>query len=574
MPAIGPRWDALPCDDAAAERLAAALGIAAVVARLLCQRGLSDPELAGRFLNPVLDHLHDPMLLADMSVAIDRIMMAIARKERIAIHGDYDVDAVTSSLMLRRALELLGGDVVHFIPERLRDGYGLQPTAIERLQADGVALVISVDCGIRSGEAARRARELGVDLIITDHHEPETQLPPALAVINPKRTDCRYPDKYLAGVGVALKLVQALCRRAGRDRLLPGFIKVAAIGTLADVVPLVGENRVIAKLGLDLLTRGPHKVGLRSLLDVCGLTGKTIDSYHIGFMLAPRVNAAGRMSTPDLAMRLLLAQDESLAGDARQLALQLDGENVKRQEEEAEMLAAAKRIVQTDPDIGARSILVVAGDGWHRGVIGIVASKLVDAFHRPAVVLSVEEDMAHGSCRSIPRFDMLGALERCAGLLTRFGGHRQAAGLTLDARRIRELRLAINAVADETLGPGDLMPRLAIDGDLTFRAITGGVAAGVAALAPFGAGNPRPVFAARGVEIVDGPRKLKERHLKMALRQDGRVFRAVAWRAAERHDYLTEHKAALDVAFSLEQNQYNGETYVELTLADLKSSGS
>ena len=238
------------------------------------------------------------------------------------------------------------------------------------------------------------------------------------------------------------------------------------------------------------------------------------------------------------------------------------------------MLAAAKRIVQTDPDIGARSILVVAGDGWHRGVIGIVASKLVDAFHRPAVVLSVEEDMAHGSCRSIPRFDMLGALERCAGLLTRFGGHRQAAGLTLDARRIRELRLAINAVADETLGPGDLMPRLAIDGDLTFRAITGGVAAGVAALAPFGAGNPRPVFAARGVEIVDGPRKLKERHLKMALRQDGRVFRAVAWRAAERHDYLTEHKAALDVAFSLEQNQYNGETYVELTLADLKSAGT
>ena len=574
MPAIGPRWDALPCDDAAAERLAAALGIAAVVARLLCQRGLSDPELAGRFLNPVLDHLHDPMLLADMSVAIDRIMMAIARKERIAIHGDYDVDGVTSTVMLRRALELLGGDVVHFIPERLRDGYGLQPTAIERLQADGVALVISVDCGIRSGEAARRARELGVDLIITDHHEPETQLPPALAVINPKRTDCRYPDKYLAGVGVALKLVQALCRRAGRDRLLPGFIKVAAIGTLADVVPLVGENRVIAKLGLDLLTRGPHKVGLRSLLDVCGLTGKTIDSYHIGFMLAPRLNAAGRMSTPDIATRLLLAQDESLAGDARQLALQLDGENVKRQEEEAEMLAAAKRIVQTDPDIGARSILVVAGDGCHRGVIGIVASKLVDAFHRPAVVLSVEEDMAHGSCRSIPRFDMLGALERCAGLLTRFGGHRQAAGLTLDARRIRELRLAINAVADETLGPGDLMPRLAIDGDLTFRAITGGVAAGVAALAPFGAGNPRPVFAARGVEIVDGPRKLKERHLKMALRQDGRVFRAVAWRAAERHDYLTEHKAALDVAFSLEQNQYNGETYVELTLADLKSSGS
>jgi single-stranded-DNA-specific exonuclease len=351
---------------------------------------------------------------------------------------------------------------------------------------------------------------------------------------------------------------------------MPGFIKVAAIGTLADVVPLVGENRVIAKLGLDLLTKGPHKVGLRALIDVCGLTGKTIDSYHIGFMLAPRVNAAGRMSTPDIAARLFLADDETLAEEVRQLALQLDGENVKRQEEEAEILAAAKKIVQTDPDIGARSILVVAGEGWHRGVIGIVASKLMDTFHRPAIVLSVEGDVAHGSCRSFSRFDMLGALERCAHLLMRFGGHKQAAGLTLDASRIRELRIAVNDVADETLGPDDLMPRLRIDGRLAFREITGGVAAGILSLAPFGAGNPRPVFAARGVEIVDGPRKLKERHLKMSLKQEGRIFRAVAWRAAERHDFLAEHKAALDVAFSLEQNYYNGNTYVELTLADLK----
>jgi len=564
----------LVCDEAATKTLAAALKIEPAVARILCQRGLSDPELAERFLNPTIEHLHDPMKLAGMREAVERIMAAVARKERIAIHGDYDVDGVTSTVILRRALEMLGGDVVHFIPERLKDGYGLLPVAIERLHAEGVALVVSVDCGIRGADAARRARELGVDLIITDHHEPDTELPAALAVINPKRSDCSYPDKYLAGVGVALKLVQALCHRAGHDGWLPGFIKVAAIGTLADVVPLVGENRVIAKLGLDLLTKGPHKVGLRALLDVSGLSGKTIDSYHIGFMVAPRVNAAGRMSTPDIAARLLLAADEAMAEEVRQLALQLDGENVRRQEEEADILAAARKIVQTDPDIGARSVLLVGGESWHRGVIGIVASKLVDGFHRPAIVLSVEGDMAYGSCRSIPRFDMLGALERCAHLLTRFGGHRQAAGLTLEASRIKELRLAINAVADETLGPEDLMPRLLIDGDLTFRGITGGVAAGVALLAPFGAGNPRPVFAARGVEIIDGPRKLKERHLKMALKQDGRIFRAVAWRAAGRHDFLTEHKAALDVAFSLEQNQYNGETYVELTLADLKSSGT
>src|SRR5215813_6243491 len=574
MPAIAPRWEPTPCDDQAARDLAAALSIPPIVARLLCQRGLSDPDLATRFLNPALDQLHDPAALADMPAAVDRILAAIARKERIAIHGDYDVDGVTSTVILRRALELVGGDVVHFIPERLRDGYGLQPVAIERLHADGVSLVISVDCGIRGADAALRARELGIDLIITDHHEPDTSLPPALAVINPKRHDCAYPDKYLAGVGVALKLVQALCARTGRDHLLPGFVKVAAIGTLADVVPLVGENRVIAKVGLDLLSRGPHKVGLRSLLEIAGLTGKTIDSYHISFMLAPRVNAAGRMSTPDIATRLLLASDEAMGEEVRALALQLDGENVRRQEEEAEILAAAKKIASTDPEVGARTVLVVAGESWHRGVIGIVASKLVDAFHRPAIVLSIEDGVAHGSCRSVPHFDLLAALERCAPLFIRFGGHKQAAGLTMDASRVHQLRLAVNDVADETLGPEELMPRLRIDGDLTFRGITGGVAAGVAALAPFGAGNPRPVFSAQRVEIVDGPRKLKDRHLKMALRQDGRIFRAVAWRAAERHDYIAEHKAALDVAFSLEQNQYNGETFVELTLADVKQSES
>ena len=567
---VAPRWDSVACDETASTRLADAINVPPIVARLLCQRGFSDPDQATHFLNPSLDHLHDPMALADMRVAVDRILGAIARRERIAIHGDYDVDGITSTVILRRALELLGADVVHYIPERLRDGYGLQPVAIERLHADSVRLVVSVDCGIRGADAARRARELGVDLIITDHHEPDVDLPPALAVINPKRHDCTYPDKHLAGVGVALKLVQALCRQAGREAWLPGFVKIAAIGTLADVVPLVGENRVIAKIGLDLLSRGPHKVGLRSLIDVCGLTGKTIDSYHIGFMLAPRVNAAGRMSTPDIATRLLLAVDERAGEDVRQLALQLDAENIRRQEEEAGILAAAKKIVQTDPDVGARSILVVAGEGWHRGVIGIVASKLVDAFHRPAIVISVEDGVAHGSCRSIPCFNMLGALERCAPLFERFGGHTQAAGLTMDATRVTDLRRAVNAVADETLGPEDLMPRLRIDGDLSFRAITGRVAEGVVSLAPFGAGNPRPVFAARRVEIIDGPRKIKERHLKMALKQEGRVFRAMAWRAAERHDYLDAHRAALDVAFSLEQNQYNGETFVELTLADIR----
>ncbi|MBF8300128.1 MAG: recJ, partial [Acidobacteria bacterium] len=433
-------WEAVPCDDTHVDTVARELGISPMTARLLCIRGLGDIERARRFLSPSLDDLHDPFLLTDMAPAVERVLGAIARKERIAIHGDYDVDGVTATVILRRALEMLGADVIHFIPERLRDGYGLQTPALDRLHADGVRLVISVDCGIRAADAARHATSLGLDLIITDHHEPDVTLPPALAVINPKRHDCSYPDKNLAGVGVALKLVHALCLKSGRERWLPAFVKIAAIGTLADVVPLIGENRIIAKLGLGMLSAGPHKVGLRSLLDVCGLTGKEIDSYHIGFVIGPRINAAGRMSTPDIAARLLLASDEAMADEARGLAEQLNSENVRRQKEEADIVTEARKVVETDLDVGSRTVIVVAGDGWHRGVIGIVASKLVDAFHRPAIVLSKDGDMAHGSCRSIPSFNMLGALESCAELMTKFGGHKQAAGLTIESSRIRELR--------------------------------------------------------------------------------------------------------------------------------------
>jgi single-stranded-DNA-specific exonuclease len=564
-------WQSVPCDDAPVDALARELGVSAVTARLLCIRGLARLEDARRFLAPRLEDLHDPFGLTDMSTAVDRILAAIASKDRIAIHGDYDVDGVTSTVILRRALELLGADVVHFIPERLRDGYGLQPATMDRLQHDGARLVISVDCGIRAGEAATRARQLGIDLIITDHHEPDAELPHALAVINPKRHDCRYPDKNLAGVGVALKLVQALCARTGRTNWLPAFVKVAAIGTLADVVPLTGENRVIAKLGLGMLSKGPHKIGLRALLEVCGLTGREIDSYHIGFVVAPRVNAAGRMSTPDIAARLLLASDETMAEEARALAEQLNSENLRRQQEEADIVAQARKIVDTDLEIGSRSVIVVAGDRWHRGVIGIVASKLVDAFHRPAIVISSDGEVAHGSCRSIPSFNMLAALESCAEVMTKFGGHKQAAGLTLETGRVRELRARVNDFADACLTPDDLRPRLWIDGALTFRSINEQVVSELSTLAPFGAGNPCPIFRTSRVEIVDGPRRLKDRHLKMAFKQDGRIMRGIAWRASERESFVAEHKAAIDLAFSLDNDTYKGERYLQLSVADFRA---
>lgn len=565
-----PTWNTKPHDEAAAASLAQALGISAVTARLLAIRGITDPDDASRFLNPTLDQLHDPLQLAGLEAAVDRLELAIANRERISVHGDYDVDGITSTVILRRALELLGGNVGHFIPERLTDGYGLQPNTIDRLHAEGVQLIISVDCGIRAPEAARRARELGVDLIITDHHEPDDELPDACAVVNPKRHDCTYPDKNLAGVGVALKVVQALCARAGKSAWLPAFVKIASIGTLADVVPLVGENRIIAKLGLQMLTKGPHKVGLRALLEAAGLNGKTIDSYHIGFMVAPRINAAGRMSTPDIATRLLLASDEGMADEARALAGQLEEENTKRRAEDQDILAKAKKVVETDPEVGSRSVLVVAGEGWHRGVIGIVASKIVDAFYRPAIILSIDGDTAHGSCRSISGFNMLAALESCAPLMKRFGGHKAAAGLTIETSRIREFRQAVNEHADAILGPDDLRPSLWLDGPLAFSDINDRVMQEFAALAPFGAGNPKPRFHTGPVSVVDGPRILKDRHLKLSVKQNGRVIRAIQWNAAEREAHLVAKKEGVEIAYTVEENEYMGNKYVELRLEDFR----
>ncbi len=566
-------WEDVPVDEARVADTATALGVPAVIARLLCQRGQGDVDAARRFLQPRLTELHDPFLLTGMREAVERLLGAIARRERVAIHGDYDVDGITSTVILRRAIELLGGDVVHFVPDRFRDGYGLQPETVERLGAAGAHVVVSVDCGIRASAAAARARELGIDLIVTDHHEPDIELPPALAVINPKRHDCSYPDKNLAGVGVALKLVQGLLAASGRGpELLPHFVKVAAIGTLADVVPLTGENRVIARCGLEMLSRGPHAAGLEALLEESGLLGRALDSFHVSFILAPRLNAAGRMSSANLALDLLLmkGRDGDSKSRARELARNLVAENTKRQEQEGAIVTLAQRMIDGDPEIGGQNMLVVAGDGWHRGVIGIVASKLVDAYSKPALVLSIEDGVAYGSARSIAAFDLLGALESCADVFLKFGGHRQAAGVTLEAGRVSELRRRLCAVANARLEPNDLVPRLRIDARLGLREISGEVIAGLVQLGPFGAANPRPVFRASPVELIQPARRLKERHLSLMLRQQGRSFRAIAWRAVEREDFLNANRFGLELAYSLEQGEFRGERTTELTVADVR----
>jgi single-stranded-DNA-specific exonuclease len=329
---------------------------------------------------------------------------------------------------------------------------------------------------------------------------------------------------------------------------------------------------VIARYGLDSLSRGPHSAGLEALLEECGLTGRTLDSFHVAFMMAPRLNAAGRMGSAGLALDLLLmkGRDADTRRRARELARQLSAENSRRQDEEAGILSEARRVVEKDPDIGAQNVLIVAGQGWHRGVIGIVASKLVENYHKPTLVLSIEEGVAYGSARSIPAFDMLEGLEACADLFLKFGGHRQAAGVTMEAERIGELRRRLSEWANARLGPGDLVPRLRIDSPLGLREISGEVIEGLSRLGPFGAANPKPVFRASPVELLEAPRLIKERHLKLLFRQDGRAFRAIAWRAAEREEYLSANRFGLELAYSLDRNEYRGETMTELTVADVR----
>ena len=454
----------------------------------------------------------------------------------------------------------------------MRDGYGLQPAAIERLHADGVRLIVSVDCGIRAGDAARRARELGVDLIITDHHEPEGTLPDAFAVINPKRADCTYPDKYLAGVGVALKVVQALCDRAGKNKWLPAFVKIAAIGTLADVVPLVGENRVIAQPRSRVSDQGTARdrppIAPRRLRTDGEDDRQLSHRFHArAARQCRRPHEHARHRRPPAARHRRRRWGRRPARSRSSCATRTRGASTRKPTSSHRRRRRSRPI----PPSARTTFWSWVGSGWHRGVIGIAASKLVDTYHKPSIVLSIDGDIAHGSCRSIPDFDVLAALEHCSDLFVKFGGHKQAAGLTMEAARVPEFRARINAYADAVIEPEQLRPRLRIDGPLPLRTITQDLVQGLDMLGPFGLANPRPVFHASGVEIVDGPRMLKERHLKMTFAQDGRRFRAIAWRAAERADFLEKNRSAMNLAFSLDRNEFQGETYLELSVADFKA---
>jgi single-stranded-DNA-specific exonuclease len=539
-------------------QLAGELGVAPLIARVLAARGMDQPETASRFLRPSLAHLHDPYLMAGMEAAVARLRRAIDAKETVLIYGDYDVDGTTSVVILKKAIELAGGAATYHVPHRLREGYGMRSEVIERAAAEGVKLIVSVDTGIRALNVVAEARRLGMDMIVTDHHLPEAELPAALAVLNPNRTYCRYPEKNLCGAGVTFKLVQALLGtldwpKDKLQRMMRSFLKLVAVATVADVVPLLGENRVIVKHGLDGMTR-INNPGLQALMEVSGLLkGGIPTAREIAFQIAPRINAAGRMAQADDVIRLFLTSD---LAEARQVAGQLQVLNQERQQTEADIVKAIlDECIQT-PVTDENFALVFCQPGWHRGVVGIVASRLVERFCRPVFVLGEEEGESKGSGRSIPCFHLLEALESMPDLFTSFGGHRQAAGLGLQAGRVEEFRRRFNAYAAAHLTPLDFRPQLAIDAVVQLNELNDDSTEQLLALAPFGFGNPPPVLAAMKAELCGEPAILKEKHLRIRFRQGGRQLMATAWNFSERSKECAAG-LAMDIAFCLEEDNFN-----------------
>src|SRR5579859_909748 len=574
------RWLLPQLDRGAIEALANSLGLGIPAAGVLYARGFRDTVSARRFLCPSLGDLHDPMAMRGMDCALERLMRAIRNHEKILIYGDYDVDGTTSVVVLKRAIELAGGAADFHVPDRLKEGYGMRPEAVEAASARGVSLIISADTGIRAAEVVRRARELSIDVIITDHHLPEAELPPAVAVLNPNRPDCDYPEKNLCGVGVAFKLVHALLGQMDWPaeklrRVLESFLKLVAIGTVADVVPLTGENRIIVTHGL----RGLHDVrnpGLRALLEVAGFTGGSVPSAtQVAFRIAPRMNAAGRMSTANDVIEMLLTHD---ADRARVLAQRLHAFNTQRQKTEADIVEAILDECERAPVDDSQPALVFCAANWHRGVLGIVASRLVERFHRPVFVLSEdpEQGVAQGSGRSIPRFHLLGALESMPELFAKFGGHSHAAGLTFAGENVATFRERLRDYAGSRLTPDDFRAELEIDGTITLREINERTVAEITSLAPFGCGHPAPIFAALDVEVAGSPVVWKEKHLRVPLRQDGRMLWLKAWGFAERIGELAPG-SRVDAALSLEEDPYaaaNGLPGWSALLRDVRRVGS
>ncbi len=551
MIALASRWRVArepSADDVAA--LAATLHIPPLLARLLIQRGHGEVETAKQFLRPRLEALIDPYALPDMAVAVEIIIEAVRAGQVILVHGDYDVDGQCGTTLLTRLLRAGGANVVPFVPHRTRDGYDFGPAGIAAAQEAGASLIVTCDCGTTALQSVARAKELGMRVIVSDHHLPG-ELPPADAVINPQRADHAGAGRELCGTGVAFKLAQALAPRLGLSENFPlHLLDLVALATVADIVPLVGENRILTKYGLRLLNESRWP-GVQALVRVAGLEGKTVRAGHVGYVLGPRLNATGRVAEAMDGVRLLLTDDED---EANALAIKLEALNERRQAMDQAILEQAVESVEASLDLERDYALVLAREGWHPGVIGIVASRVVERYGRPAILLAVEGDEAKGSGRSISRFNLHDALTKCAEHLTRYGGHRMAAGLTLRADRVDQFREAFNACARECLTPEDLVPTQHVDAVVSLKDLDYDLEKLLRHLEPCGMGNPMPVFGVAGARARD-PRTVGANHLKFTIDDATGRLDAIGFDWADRvgDGWL---KDRLDVAFRLELNDF------------------
>jgi single-stranded-DNA-specific exonuclease len=560
------RW-VLPPEPSspAIDALAEELRLPRHICRLLCQRGFAAVEPAKRYLRPRLEQLHDPSLMLDMDRAVERLARAIKAGELVLVHGDYDVDGICSTTLLIRTIRLLGGRAEAFIPRRIEDGYDLSAAGVQAAISRGASVLLTCDCGTSAREAVASACTAGIDVIISDHHLPGGPLPDCLAVLNPRRPGCGYPDKDLAAVGIAFKLALALTRLlGGHEDPIYRMLDLVALATIADVAPLRGENRVYARFGLRVMA-DTNNVGLRALIRAVGLEGKPITAGRVGFVLAPRLNAAGRIGHALRGVELLMCEDEH---EANRIARELEELNQRRQRVDRETLASASRLLE-HVDLDQTYALVLAERGWHPGVIGIVASRLVEETCRPVVLVALEGDQGKGSGRSIPAFDLHAGLSECRDLFLRFGGHRSAAGVTIAADRIGEFAERFNEVARSRLTSDDLLPEVRVDLELPLADASLDLEALLRHFEPFGVGNATPVLVARGVRLKYPPRVVGQGHLKLRLEQEGAELEAMGWGMGQLASEL-DPSVPLDVAFRLERDDWNGERRLVAKLADLR----
>jgi single-stranded-DNA-specific exonuclease len=569
-PTAAPVWTLHPRrHPERAAALALALGAPLPAAHALVNRGVENLDQARAFLDPSAEDLHEPSHLLGLEQAVERMRSAITAGEGILVHGDYDVDGITATFVITSVLRDLGGRVAWRIPHRTRDGYGLSVDAIDEAKRRGCSLVVTVDCGITAHAAVTHARSLGIDTIITDHHEPPPVLPEAFAVVNPLRPGCEYPFKSLAGVGVAFKVAESLLRGRGGIERAAEYLDVVALGTIADVVPLKGENRILARLGLECLNRHPRP-GLQALIEVAGLSGRPITSGQVAYVLAPRINAAGRMGNAEQGLRLLLARD---ASEARDLAASLEDDNQRRRRYDEEALNEAAERVEHElhwPDCAS---IVLWSERWHAGVIGIVASRLVERFQRPVVLVALDGERGRGSGRSIPGLDLNALLGRCDDLLDAYGGHAFAAGLTVRRDRLPAFRERLEGLVREKLTPEDCVPRLEIDGDARLSECDLTLVEWLERLSPHGLDNAEPLFRAQGVAVDSVVTVGQGKHVRMTVRDQSGAAEVIGFGLGDQAREIAGYRRC-DVAFVPTRNTWMGETRVQLKLRGVRPSAA